>query len=81
MKTSRVRLTFIVTQPSDSVLVTITGQVNTDLDIDLGYVTAKSSWSKISNTGMKGSPARLAWEYLLEISRSILAKSTRYLTK
>jgi hypothetical protein len=63
----------------DSV-VNITGQFIVNVAIGFGAgVSSTPSWSKIQNSGMKGSPARQSFEHMNEFAVAINDREMQYL--
>lgn len=80
-RSTSARLKFNIIYIDFKTVIKITGEYCFHIDIDLGQVTEKQSWDKIINKGMKGSPAKIAFEYLQKISKLIPHKNLEYLIK
>lgn len=75
------KLMFVITPRSDTTIVTISGKFIMNIEITIGGVTGKSSWNKISYQGMKGSPHRLAWDFMYNLTTLIPNKNIKYIIK
>ena len=76
-----VKLMFSIKEKVDTIFVSITGKFIYNIEIKIGAVTSKSSWSRIEYKGMQGSPIRKSWDLMHKFTILIPNKNIKYIIK